>query len=447
MTNGSLKESMINLVIMKKSIYKHILIVGILALPLGFANAQCSDWKWPENRAKAEENNVLYTDALRNSNFKAAKKPHQWLLQNAPDLNTAIYINGEKIYKGLLESTKDEAQKDIYFDSLILMYDMRVKYCGEEADVIVKKAYQFYRQNVKKKDELKNILDLFDKAYELNGNDLDYYLILPYMSVIVYNSQYLKNLSEEEILNRYDNIMGVIDHQIGQGKKVEKLTEYRGTVDGLLVKIVNVDCDFVRENLGPKFNDNPSDLKLAKKVFGFMLNGKCTDDPLWLEAGKRIQEKEPEFGLAKNIGIKLKGKDNATAEQYFMQAIELTDDPENKADMYMQLASMRSGSAAREMYRKALAADPTKKDAYTAIGYLYYQSFENCAGKSDIVKDRGVFLAAYDKFAKAGNSKAMQSAKEQFPSKEEVFTYNYTSGDDLSIGCWIGETTTVRTRD
>ncbi len=447
MTNGSLNASTINFTNMKRSIYKHVFLTGILAMAFGFANAQCSDWKWPEDRAKAEEKNVLYTDALRNSNFEAAKKPHQWLLQNAPDLNTAIYINGEKIYKGLLESTKDEAQKQVYFDSLLLMYDMRVKNCGEEADVIVRKAYQSYRQNVKKKNELKNILDLFDKAYELNGNDLDYYVILPYMSVVVYNAQYLKNLSEEEILNRYDNIMGVIDYQISKGKKVDKLTEYRSTVDGLLVKVVNVDCDFVRENLGPKFKENPNDLKLAKKVFGFMLNGKCTDDPLWLEAGQRIQEKEPEFGLAKNIGIKLKGTDNATAEKYFRQAIELTDDPENKADMYMQLASMRGGSSARELYRQALAADPTKKDAYTAIGYLYYQSFEDCAAKSDIVKDRAVFLAAYDKFAKAGNSKGMQSAKEQFPSKEEIFTYNYTAGDNLSVGCWIGETTTIRTRD
>lgn len=432
---------------MKNLIYKNILAATFIAFSLTNVGAQCNDWKWPEDKAKAEEKNVLYTDALRNSDFAGAQKPHQWLLQNAPDLNTAIYINGEKIYKGLLDGTKDAAKKQVYFDSLMMIYDMRVQYCGEEKDVIVRKAYQSYRQNVKKKNELKNILDLFDEAYKLNGNDLDYYVILPYMSVVVYNAQYLKNLSEEEILERYDNIMGVIDYQISQGKKVEKLTEYRGTVDGLLVKVVKVDCDFVRNNLADKFNDNPDDLKLAKKVFGFMLNGKCTDDPMWLEAGKRIQEKEPEFGLAKNIGIKLKGKDNANAEKYFRQAIELTDDPGDKADMYIQLGSMRSGAAAREMYRKALAADPTKREAYTAIGFLYYQSFEQCAGKSDIVKDRSVFLAAYDMFERGGNSKAMQSAKEQFPSKEEVFTYNYTSGDNISVGCWIGESTSIRTRD
>lgn len=432
---------------MKSLNIKEIVILLLLIGTSGIVQSQCNDWKWPEDKAAAEEKNVLYTDALRNSNFKAAKGPHQWLLQNAPDLNTAIYINGDKIYKGLMDEASDETQKQMYFDSLIMMYDMRVKYCGEEKDVIIRKAYETYRQNVKKKSELKNILDLFDKAYELNGNELDYYVILPYMSVVVYNVQYLQNLSEEEILDRYDKIMGVIDHNLSKGKNADRFNDYKTKVDGLLVKVVTVDCDFVRNNLGPKFNENPDDLKLAKKVFGFMLNGKCTDDPMWLEAGKRIQSKEPGFGLAKNIGLKLKGSNNAEAEKFFREAISLTEDPTEKADMYIQIGTMKSGSSAREMYRKAIAADPNKKEAYGAIGYLYYQSFNDCAEKSDIVKDRAVFLAAYEKFAQAGNSQMMNASKEQFPSKEEVFTYNYTSGNQISVGCWINETTTIKTRD
>lgn len=433
---------------MKRSFFKHILMTAVIAAPMSFASAQCNDWKWPEDKAKAEEKNVLYTDALRASNFEAAKGPHQWLLQNAPDLNTAIYINGEKIYKGLMESTKDEAMIQNYFDSLILIYDMRVKYCNEENDVIVRKAYETYRQNARNVKELPHMLELFDKAYELNKNKLDYYVILPYMSTVVNNAKYVKNLSETQILERYDNIMEVIDYNLNTVKtNEERWTKYRSQVDGMLVGVVNVDCDFVRTNLGPKFKANPDDLKLAKKIFGFMLNGKCTDDPLWLEAGKKIQSKEPEYGLAKNIGLKLKGANNAEAEKFFNQAIELTDDPGNKADMYIQLGTLKSGAAAREMYRKALAADPTKKEAYTAIGYLYFQSFEDCAGKQNIVQDRAVFLAAYDMFEKGGNAKAMESAKAQFPAVTEIFEQNMEKGETITVGCWINETTELRTRD
>jgi hypothetical protein len=41
----------------------------------------------------------------------------------------------------------------------------------------------------------------------------------------------------------------------------------------------------------------------------------------------------------------------------------------------------------------------------------------------------------------------MAMAKEQFPSKEEIFLVNYQAGQTIRVGCWIGETTTIRTRD
>lgn len=433
---------------MKSKMMKRILLLAAIVLPY-FAQAQCEGWNWPEDKAKAEEKNVLYTDALRNDNFKAAKGPHQWLLQNAPKLNTSIYINGEKIYKGLIEQTKDEAQKEVYIDSLMLIYDMRIENCGEKADVTARKAYQSYIYNVKKKSELENVLKLFDQAYELGGENVDYYMHVPYMSVVVYNKKYLDNLTDIEILNRYDKIMETVDTQIQKGGKyVDKLTDYRGTIDGLLVSVIDVDCDFVRENLAPKFKENPDDLKLAKKIFAFMLNGKCTDDPLWLEAGRVIQEKEPSYGLAKNLGLKFKASgDTQKAVSYFEMALGLTEDPSQKAEMYIQMGAIKGGAAAREMYRKALSVDPTSKDAYSAIGNLYFNSFNTCKGEKDIVKDRAVFLLAYDMFQKAGNTRAMQSAKEQFPSTEEIFTYNYTKGNQITVDCWINETTTIRSRD
>lgn len=433
------------------NIMKNVLLLAIAGMLSLNLHAQCDDWKWPEDKKTAEEKNVLYNDALRNDNFEAAKKPHRWLLENAPDLHSAIYINGEKIYKGLADAADEagnEEAKQRYVDSLMLIYDMRIKYCNAEADVVSRKAYSAFRYNIKNPKEMPRILELFDKAYELNGNNLDYYLWLPYMHVVTFNARYVKNLTDDQILERYDRIIEGIESQITKGTNVPRLEDYKEKVDGLIVTIIDFDCAMVKEKLGPKFEENPNDLNLAKKIFRFMLNGKCTDDPLWFEAGKLIQEKEPDYGLAKNLALKCKNsKDFACAEKYFTQALDLTEDPNKKSDIYIQLGAMKTGSAARALYQKALEVDPTKSEAYSAIGYLYYQAFDDCAGKEDIVKDRAVFLAAYDMFQKAGNAKMMESSKEQFPSKEEIFTYNYTAGDNISVGCWIGVTTTLRSRD
>ena len=73
-------------------------------------------------------------------------------------------------------------------------------------------------------------------------------------------------------------------------------------------------------------------------------------------------------------------------------------------------------------------------------------SHKQCAGLESKVKDRGVFLAAYKMYKKAGNSSKMARAKAQFPSSEEIFTEGMTIGQSISVGCWIGETVTLQKR-
>jgi hypothetical protein len=58
-----------------------------------------------------------------------------------------------------------------------------------------------------------------------------------------------------------------------------------------------------------------------------------------------------------------------------------------------------------------------------------------------------VYLAAYDMYQRAGDAKGMARAKEQFPSKEEIFLINWSVGDTQRVSCWINETVTIRTRD
>ena len=64
-----------------------------------------------------------------------------------------------------------------------------------------------------------------------------------------------------------------------------------------------------------------------------------------------------------------------------------------------------------------------------------------------MAEDRLVYLAAYDMYQRAGESKKMASAKDQFPSKEDIFLVNWTAGDTQRVGCWINESVTIRTRD
>jgi len=426
------------------------------------AFAQCKTVTWPDSpemKAKAEENKVLYEDALKSGQFKVAQAPLTWLLTNTPNLHNSIYIQGAEVFDKLASAEKDPARKQVYVDSLMIVYDLRVKTCGEEASVSNRKALSFLKYNLQAKPE--ESLALLDKTFELNGNNVMDGTLVPYMKAVQVNKLKTKNLTDEIVIERYDKVMGVLDAKIkkaqSEGKDIAKYTQMKDEIDKILISIVKVDCAFVKKNLEPKFKANPTDIVLAKKIFGFMLQGKCTDDPLWVEAGEVIHKLTPvaerDCGLAKNLGIKYLAKENfEKAEELLKEAQTICTDAKDKAEVLIYLGNIEAKKgnkvSARDLFRQSAAADPANaKEAYEKIGDLYYNSFGDCAKKVNQADDRLVYLAAAEYYQRSGNGRKLAMAKEAFPSKEDIFLVNYKVGETKTVGCWIGESVTIKTRD
>ncbi|MDL5045968.1 tetratricopeptide repeat protein [Oscillatoria amoena NRMC-F 0135] len=435
------------------------LAVGLLGMiSLTSANAQCKEWAFSEGEAKAleQEKVTLYTDAKSNNNFKQALPPLNWLLKNNPKLNTSIYINGAEIFDKVAAAETDPAKRRVYIDSLLLVHDLRIANCGEEASVTNRKALMAAKYYANEAGKEAYVLSLMDKAVELNGNNTLDGTLVPYMQAIKINKLKLKTLTDDQVLERYDRVMAILDAKTkkaqSEGKPIDRLNTIKADVDKVLLSMITINCDFVRKNLGPKFKANPADIGTAKKIFAFMLQDKCTDDPLWLEAAEAIHTVEKDYGLAKNLAIRYLAAENyAKAEQLFKEALELVPTNSDKADILIYLGALEAKkgnkAGARELYRQALAADGSKKEAYEKIGDLYYQSFPDCAKKENMAADRLVYIAAYEMYQRAGETKKMAMAKDQFPSKEDIFLVNWTAGDTQRVGCWINESVTVKTRD
>ena len=136
-----------------------ILFVGLIAtLCFNVANAQ---WNWPDDRETAEEKNALYTDNFKQGNYRVAANHLQWLLVNAPNLNKSIYINGVKIYDGLASEESDAAQKVVFQDSVLTLYDLRIQYFGEEGKVLNRKAFDAYKYFKGDKSRYEELFQLF----------------------------------------------------------------------------------------------------------------------------------------------------------------------------------------------------------------------------------------------------------------------------------------------
>ena len=415
--------------------------------------AQCDGWNWPEDEkmeAKAKEKQVLYSDYLKMGNYKASVQHLNWLLKETPTLNKSIYINGAKIYEELAETEKNKDREKALEDSALLLYDLRIQYCNEEADVLNRKAFSAYKYWKDRPAKYEELFNLLEKAYEMNQLDFWINNVVAYMDAARRYKKMSGNIPDEKVLSVYESLQGVIDAY--ESKNPDFANKVREQVDKLLVATLdNVDCEFIQDNLGEKLKNKPEDLSLAKNILKLSLAFKCTDKQAFLDAAKNVFEVEPEFGLGKLIGIKMMAEDNYDeAMKYFEKAIELTEENIKQADIYMSMADLKykqgNKSAARGYARNALQADPGRAEAYNLIGNLYYGSYSQCKGGQDPVKDRAVFLAAYEMYRLAGNSDGMGKAQSQFPSIDEIFTYNYEEGQSINVGCWVGENVTIRRR-
>lgn len=429
---------------MKKQIILVLVFLSAVA-----AQAQ-PGWKWPEDVETAKEKNALYSDAVKIKDWATAQPAHQWLLDNCPDLNESIYKNGVKLYDGLQSKEADAAKKKEYQEKCMKMFDDRMKYFGGEANVVNRKAFKAYKYFKGDKSKYQELLDMFDKAFELNGEKVLANNLLPYMDVVRRYKLSGGQISDEEIINRYSTISDIFDKKLAAKPGDSWLTKNQDNVDKLLAATIKVDCEFIESKLAPKMKAS-RDPKLAKKVFKLMLTAKCTDSPTFTEAGEIIFETEPDAGIAKVIAIKYSSaKDYEKATEWYDQALALTDDNLTKAEITLAKAktfrSRGMKSKSRSTAREALSFDPSLKDAYVLIGDLYYASYEGCRQNKSRVDDRLVFIAAYNQYAKAGNSSLMNKAKSQFPSVTEIFEVGKQEGEKMTVGCWINETVTLQKR-
>ncbi|MGB0524271.1 MAG: tetratricopeptide repeat protein [Flammeovirgaceae bacterium] len=415
-------------------------------------------WCWGSDPGTAKEKNALYTDALDMKDFKTAVAPLEWLLSNTPNLNKSIYINGEKIYR-TLEKTAQGEEKIALQDKLLKLFDDRIKYFGQEKTVIQKKGTKLYGFMIKRddaKDKYEEYLTFYEKIHELCG-------VKTKRSNLIYNMDFvyrlgkMKKLTEDQIIEKYEKIAETVEvnTEKATGDKKARWESTKKKIDAKFENVVSIDCDFVRSRWGERLTSTPDDIKLAKKTIRYMLQGKCTDDPLFFTAVENVHANEPTIQTGNILYKKYLAEEKYdVARKYIDEVIELSgESPDDQGKAYMALAKMIKQEGkyveARTQFMKAVEIDNSLSgDAYTQIGNMYMSSRKACLAKSDPnpVKDRAVYFAAYAMYQKAGNSSGMARAAAQFPSMSEIFQYNYKVGDIIGVDCWVGGSYAIQKR-
>ncbi|MGY6559101.1 MAG: tetratricopeptide repeat protein [Nitritalea sp.] len=425
--------------------------IGLMAFAMAGA-AQAQVFNWPEDEqmeAKAREYNAAYVDYMKSEQFVDATKPLHWLLVNVPNLNESIYINGVNVYKGAADQTSDAAKKRAYQDSVMIVYNLRNEVYQNENKWVETKAfyaYQFYKDD---KAMLGDAIGVFDRVFEINGT-LNYPYTVAYFDLVRRHYVYNKAFEDSDILEVYDKIDAILKEAEGDGKDV---STQKSQMEQLLVSMNLIDCDFIENTLGPRFTADPANEVLAQQIFKYAYQYKCMNTNAFLAALELIDSNDPTYSTSQVRAMRyMQNKEYDKAQPVLEKALTLAETDAQKASVQMDLARIHAQngrkSASRTAALEAARLDTEKaKDAWDLVGNLYMTSFNDCKGGVSRAKDMSVYIAAYNAFQKAGNSKGMAEAKSRFPSKEELFTESLAVGDSMSVGCWIGETVTLATRD
>ena len=434
-------------------------------------------WNWPEDKASAEEKNVLYTDYLKQGNCEMAIESNRWLIENVPGLHVSIYQNAVKILRCLIDKEENIDKKNELIQEAISIFDKRIENFGREAYVKNRKAtfaYTFLRSD---KTQYENLYNMFMEALELNGYELGNSNIVACMDICRKHKLTSKSITDDEVLNIYDELSNIVTYKLSNdSKNTERLKRYQDNLDKLLTATITVDCNFVENTLGPKLTDlitsqnneiiqtdyenldpvqgtsySDEAMNLAKKIFKLSITGKCTSSETALTAAKIMFENEKDFALAKFIaGREMSSKNYESSLEYYDGALLSTSDDAQKSEIYLNKAQLYAiiGNKikSRENARKSIASD-NNPDAYNLIGNLYMSSYEDCREGKSRVNDRLVFIAAYNMYLRGGSKEKASQAKAQFPSMEEIFNENLSIGESINTGCWINENVTLNKRE
>ncbi|WP_144606164.1 hypothetical protein [Algoriphagus algorifonticola] len=428
-------------------------LLGLSALLLaGMVQAQ-DGWNWPSDEAKeakARELNAAYVDYMKADQFVEATKPLHWLLVNVPELNESIYINGTKVYDGAADAVSDPAQKRAYQDSVMLIYDKRDELYNNATKWIENKAYYGYGYFKGTKEKLGDVVADFERAMEINGELSIPTLYAAYFDAVYRHNAYNQAYKPEQVLAKYDKIQEYLNKAEANGKDVSNA---RSTAESILVAMELIDCNFIENTMGPKLKADPTNEQLAQQIFKYSVQYKCFSSNAFLTALELIDSKNPTYATSQVRAMRYMQEQNyEKAQPVLEKALTLAENNVQKAEIQMELAKVHANlgrkSAARNAAKEAANLDESKtKDAYSLIGGLYMNSFNDCRGGVSRVKDRSIYMAAYNAYQRAGDSQGMAQARAQFPSKEEIFTEGLQVGGTINTGCWIGETVTLATRD
>lgn len=409
---------------------------------------------------------TMYDQSYKQNDFKSAIGPWRLLFNKYPKSSINIYIHGANMYSSFIKSAPDQATKDAYTDTLMMIYDKRLKYFDQKGFVLGRKATDYLEYKLNNQDmtdeQLKAILKTayndLKQSIQLEKSETEMAVLVVFMQVTK-RLFGMEELKKEDVTANYGLVSGVVDANLAKDPKNEKYTQSKSMIDVLFQTSGAADCEALLALYAPKFDEIAQDVNALKNMLRVLGKQDCTDGDLYARASEKLYALDPSPEAAFNMArLFMKRDEFNKAKEYYQNAIAAETDKELLAKYYYELAAFTFAKEAnyqqaRTYARKALENNPNDGESLILIGDIYAHYSKNY-GKDEFDHLSIYWLAVdyYEKakrvdpevFAKA-NSR-INTYRVYFPDKETLFFGGYQDGQVITYGSWINETSRVRAR-
>ena len=426
----------------------------------------------PSIQSSTEDAFTLYRDQVRFGSFEEARRLWKIAYYRAPGSDgkaTYHFDDGIKIYDHFFRNESDETRKQSLVDTIMSIYDKRMACFQDDGTIKARKAFNSYYSYSQYTDS-DETFQAFRDVVEEKGVESDYFIVNPFTKML-YDRLLEEKISQEEGKEWVNEIFRIIKH--GKANCEDKFCEAWEVIEEYSPELLSglegyrgfYDCEYYMNKYWDQYVENKSDCDNVQEVYLKMVWAACDPgDPRFVEL-KEAKEKEcyvppPPPGTLKQAYTLLEAGEFRNAVAKFDQYVRETDDPEKKAEKLLIIskiyyAHIKNFAAAR---RYALEASEYKSnwgEPFMLIGKLYASSGPLCGpGRgwdSQVVTwpaiDKFRYAKRIDPSVTAEADKWIARYSQYMPDKEDVFSRLKKVGDSFFVGCWIQESTVIRTSD
>ena len=426
---------------------------------------------------------------VKNKEYKVAYDSWKVLFDEFPVARVDTYSNGIKILNEFIAKESDPAKKQEYIDLLMKVYDQQILYIDKlqqitktqlsEGQILGKKALDYIKYH--KDAPVADVYDMLAKSVAIEKGQSEYkitelfmkYSGLKYKSDQSHGEQIIEdylNASEYivDVLDKYhDNIELCEQRYQAEGDPKDSINagKYSKMIDLSRIAKSNIDAYFINSGAAScedldkiyaaSIEANKDNLEYLNKVISVMSMLKCTEQDAYLTASEYALAIAPTSKAAMGCGYRyFKRGEIEKAMEFFDQAIELEASVTNKSELCYKVGAIYFGlnkfGKARSYAQKALQLNNKSGAPHILIAQCYAASptwsedntLNNCTYY--LCLDRLERAKIVDPSVKREADKFIATYKKYTPSDQELFMKGYKTGEKVSIGGWINETTTIR---